>query len=184
MNTPEEKSPRDLSVSTGRVQVLALPFILASLLLMLPYGLLWGAEAFSTAWLGFFDSLWFLPAIFVGILVHELIHAFTWQQLAGLRWSEMKLGFQWKTLTPYAHARQPMKMNPYRWGAFMPALLLGFIPYFISLLIGSGWLFAFGILFITAAAGDFWILYVLRNESAESWVTDHPERAGCIVYEK
>ncbi|MFP4089902.1 MAG: hypothetical protein ACLFUB_20875 [Cyclobacteriaceae bacterium] len=39
-------------------------------------------------------------------------------------------------------------------------------------------------MFITAAGGDFWILYVLRKESANSWIADHPERAGCVVYEE
>ncbi len=76
-----------------------------------------------------------------------------------------------------------MKIMPYRWGAFMPSLVLGFMPYLLSLVLGNGWLFVFGVLFITAAAGDFWILYVLRKESRNSWVADHPENAGCIVYE-
>lgn len=182
MNTMHTDNTKDLSVSMGRVQILVLPFIFASLLLMIPYALIWGLEAFALAWKGFFDSLWFLPIIFGGIVAHELIHALTWKLLAGLPWPEMQLGFQWKTLTPYAHAKKPMKMKPYRWGAFMPALVLGFVPYLLSLVLGVGWLFVFGVMFITAAAGDFWILYVLRKESKNSWVADHPKNAGCIVY--
>jgi hypothetical protein len=182
-DTIKTKNAKDLSVPMGRVQLLVLPFIFASLLLMIPYALIWGLEAFSTAWLSFFDSLWFLPILFGGIVVHELLHAITWKYLAGLRWNEMKLGFQWKTLTPYAHAKKPMKITPYRWGAVMPALVLGFLPYFISLSTGIGEFFVFGVMFITAAGGDFWILYVLRKEPRQNWVADHPENAGCIVYE-
>jgi hypothetical protein len=183
MNTLEEENARDMSVPMGRVQILVLPFVFASLLLMIPYTMIWGLGAFAASWTGFFSTLWCIPILFGGILMHELIHAITWKYLAGLRWSEMQLGFQWKTLTPYAHAKKPMKMNPYRWGALMPALVLGFLPYLITLFTGSGGLFVFGVMFVTAAGGDFWILYVLRKESGENWVADHPENAGCIVYE-
>ena len=179
-----QENAKDLSVSTAKVQVLVLPFVFASLLLMLPHALVWGPEAYAMAWKNAFDSLWLVPIALGGILVHELIHAFTWKYMAGLRWADMKLGFQWKTLTPYAHAKKPMKLTPYRWGAAMPAILLGFVPYLIALVTGIGGLFVFGIIFTVAACGDFWILYVLRKESRDSWVADHPENAGCIVYEK
>ncbi|MFP4089901.1 MAG: DUF3267 domain-containing protein [Cyclobacteriaceae bacterium] len=128
MDALTEKNAKDMSVPIGKVQLLVLPFIFVTLLLMIPYPMIWGLEAFSNSWIGFFNTWWFIPIILAGILAHELIHAFTWQQLARLRWSEMKLGFQWNTLTPYAHAKKPMKINPYRWGALMPAVVLGFSP--------------------------------------------------------
>lgn len=183
MESFSDKKITDMSVPAARIQLLVLPFVGGSFLFTIPYILLWGWEAFAYAWKGFFDSLWFLPAILLGVLFHELLHAVTWKQLAGLHWREMKLGIQWKTLTPYAHAKKPMLVTPYRWGAFMPALLLGFLPYCIALFTGNGWLFAYGILFIVAAAGDFWILSVLRKVPKSCWVADHPVNAGCIVYE-
>lgn len=177
------KKAVDMSVPAAKIQLLVLPFVGASFLFIVPFIMIWGWEAFAYAWKDLFDTLWFLPAILLGVLLHELIHAFTWKQLAGLSWKEMKLGIQWKTFTPYAHAKKPMQITPYRWGAFMPALLLGFLPYGISLFTGNGWLFAYGMLFIVAAAGDFWILSVLRKVPKDSWVADHPEHAGCIVYQ-
>jgi len=183
MSFTNDNTAKNVSASMSRVQILVLPFILSSLLLAFPYVLIWGLEDFALAWKSFFGTLWFLPIVFGGIVVHELVHAFTWKLLAGLQWSEMKLGFQWKTLTPYAHAKKAMKTKPYRWGAAMPALLLGFLPYCAALITGSGGLFAFGMLFIVAATGDFWILYTLRKEPTYCWVADHPENAGCLVYQ-
>lgn len=176
------KKAVDMSVSTGKIQMLVLPYVAASFLLAFPFIAIWGLKSFAYAWQAMFAYWWVLPAILLGILVHELIHAFTWKQLAGLSWKEMKLGIQWRTLTPYAHAKKPMLITPYRWGAIMPAILLGFLPYLISLITGNEWLFAYGMLFIVAAAGDFWIIAVLRKVPKDSWVSDHPEHAGCIVY--
>ncbi|MDF9800412.1 hypothetical protein OKW21_005675 [Catalinimonas alkaloidigena] len=177
------KKAVDMSVPTARIQLLVLPYVAGSFLFAIPFLTLWGWREFAYAWQGMFANWWVLPAILLGVLLHELIHAITWKQLAGLGWKEMKLGLQWRTLTPYAHAKKPMQITPYRWGALMPALLLGFLPYGISLFTGNGWLFAYGMLFIVAAAGDFWILAVLRKVPKGSWVADHPENAGCIVYQ-
>ncbi len=56
METKHEGNAKDLSVSMVRLQILVLPFIFASLLLLIPYALIWGVEAFATAWKSFFDS--------------------------------------------------------------------------------------------------------------------------------
>jgi hypothetical protein len=49
--------------------------------------------------------------------------------------------------------------------------------------VGPTWLFFAGLLFSIAAAGDFMILWVLRNVPSHLLVQDHPSRAGCLVYE-
>jgi hypothetical protein len=35
-----------------------------------------------------------------------------------------------------------------------------------------------------AAAGDFMIINMLKNEKADDLVLDHPTRVGCFVYRK
>jgi hypothetical protein len=119
-----------------------------------------------------------------GILIHELIHMFAWALFANKSLSAFKLGFQWKSLTPYAHCKEPMDILPYRIGSFAPGLLLGILPWIISLFTGDILLFFFGFLYTTAAGGDFLILWIIRNLRPNTLVEDHPTNAGCYIIEQ
>ena len=66
----------------------------------------------------------------------------------------------------------------------MPGLTLGIAPLLIGFVLGHVGLFLFGIFFSIAAMGDFTIVYLIRKEPASAWVQDHPDKIGCIVYEK
>jgi hypothetical protein len=119
-----------------------------------------------------------------GILAHELIHMFAWALFAKKPLNVFKLGFQWKSLTPYAHCKEPMDIRPYRIGSFAPGLLLGILPWIISLFTGNILLFFFGILYTTAASGDILILWIIRNVKRNTLVEDHPTNAGCYIFEQ
>jgi hypothetical protein len=118
-----------------------------------------------------------------GIFIHELIHMFAWAFFAKKSLQAFKLGFQWKSLTPYAHCKEPMDIQPYRIGSFAPGLLLGILPWIISLFTGNILLFFFGFLYSTAAGGDFLILWIIRNVKPNTLVEDHPTNAGCYIFE-
>jgi hypothetical protein len=119
-----------------------------------------------------------------GILVHELIHMFAWMLFAKKPLKAFKLGFQWKALTPYAHCKEPMDIRPYRIGAFAPGLVLGILPWLISLFTGDTLLMVFGFLYTIAASGDFLILWLIRGIKPNTLVEDHPTNAGCYVIEQ
>ena len=119
-----------------------------------------------------------------GILIHELIHMFSWALFAKKPLSAFKLGFQWKSLTPYAHCKEPMDIRPYRIGSFAPGLLLGIFPWIVSLFTGDVLFFFFGFLYTTAAGGDFLILWIIRNVKPNTLVEDHPINAGCYIFEQ
>jgi hypothetical protein len=119
-----------------------------------------------------------------GILIHELIHMFAWALYAKKSLQGFKLGFQWKTLTPYAHCKEPMDIQPYRIGSFAPGLLLGILPWLISLFTGNALLLFYGLLYTTAAGGDFLILWIIRNIKPNTLVEDHPANAGCYIIEQ
>lgn len=121
--------------------------------------------------------------LLLGILAHELIHMFSWAVFARKPLRAFKIGFQWKSLTPYAHCKELMNIQAYRVGSFAPGLLLGIVPWTISLFTGDILLFIFGLLYTTAAGGDFLILWLLRNVKQNTLVEDHPSNAGCYVYE-
>ena len=118
-----------------------------------------------------------------GIFIHEFIHMFTWAFFAKKSLRAFKLGFQWKSLTPYAHCKEPMDIRPYRIGSFAPGLLLGILPWIVSLFTGDILLFFYGLLYTTAAGGDFLILWIIRNVKPNTLVEDHPTNAGCYIFE-
>ena len=93
----------------------------------------------------------------------------------------MRLGFQWKVLTPYAHCTVPMPARPYRIGAAVPGIALGIVPIAAATALGNGPLLAFGLFFLLAAGGDALILWLLRDVPGDRLVEDHPTRAGCYV---
>ena len=126
----------------------------------------------------------FIVLMILGVFLHELIHGFTWSLLGGKPISALHFGFKWKSLTPYAHMREPIPLHAYRWGAIMPVILLGFIPYGTGLLLGSPFWILYGWLFILAAGGDLVIVWLLRNESGDVLVQDHPSRVGCLVIQE
>lgn len=129
---------------------------------------------------------WFVafPAIFVGIVVHELIHGLTWACFVKNGWKSISFGVMWKLLTPYCHCDEPMHIPGYMMGAMMPCIVLGIIPAIIALCIGNLPLLAWGILFISAAAGDIWMTWLLTKENKKSMVLDHPTEAGFYIIEE
>lgn len=152
-------------------------------LLAVAFGLTHGWERFWAGMDAFFNLLSFVLFFVVGIVVHEALHGLTWKVLSGKPWSAFKFGVMANSLTPYAHCKEPMSVNAYRWGVFMPGLILGLLPLLAAIYNGDGWLAWFGILFTTAAGGDFLVLVMLRNVPSHALVEDHPTRVGCTVLE-
>jgi hypothetical protein len=123
----------------------------------------------------------FTAVMIISVVAHELIHGLTWQVCAKTSSARIAYGVQWKTLTPYAHLRGPIEVNAYRIGGLMPGLLLGIIPYVISLALGNVPMLLFSIIHTLAAGGDGLILWSLRTVPPGALVEDHPSRAGCYV---
>lgn len=122
-----------------------------------------------------------LTAVLPGIVVHELVHALAWSIFARRPLSAIRIGFNWRALSPYAHPREPMPAGPYRAGAIMPAVVLGFVPAAMAIGLGKPGLMAWGLLFTLAAGGDFVVLWLIRRVPRTRLVQDHPTRAGCQI---
>lgn len=180
MQTSGEK--KDYSISMLKAQTASLPFGLFAVAEAVLFGAVWGLERIK----GASDILlpwYFLPLFFAGIVLHELIHGVTWKFASGTTFANIKFGFQWKTVTPYAHCTVPMPKRAYVTGALMPALLLGFAPFGVSMATGDGMTMIFGVLFTAAAVGDFLIVWLIRSVPWHVPVEDHPTNAGCYAYE-
>ena len=174
------ENKRDLSISMTRANLVVLlasiPLVILQFILFVR---LHGDEELIPSW----GPVILILVILIGIIVHELIHGASWMLMANKPLSAIKFGFQWKTLTPYAHLKETVEVNAYRIATFMPGLLLGVIPYMLSLLIADGNLFWFSLFHTSAAGGDALILWLIRNVKAGSLVEDHPTNAGCYVIE-
>lgn len=128
---------------------------------------------------------WFvaIPATFIaGVVVHELLHGFSFLYLGGAsRESVTLIGFQRETATPYSSCSEPLRAGSYRWTVAAPGLVLGALPTAVGLFSGNPWVMFFGTFFLLAASGDAVILWLLRGVPANALVEDHPTRAGCYV---
>lgn len=171
----------DRSFSIGRANGIAVfgfipPLVLLALLYVAIHG---GRSLFDP--LRDASLLVTLVLLLGGIAAHELLHLVAWKLAARPSAGALRLGFQWRTLTPYAHCDEPMSARAYLIGAATPGVVLGLLPVAIGLLAGwGGWMW-FGLLFTLAAGGDALILWLLRDVPASRMVIDHPSRAGCIV---
>jgi hypothetical protein len=137
----------------------------------------------TKSWHGYGTALIILVFI-AGIIAHEFIHGVTWALYAKRGIRSINFGIVWKELTPYSHCKEVMKVRYYRIGIVMPAIILGFLPTLVSYLTGNFWFAIFGALFTAAAAGDFMILNMIKNERDNDLVRDHPEKIGYYIYRR
>jgi hypothetical protein len=172
---------RDLSISMAQANLivlfLSIPVVITQFVL---FSLSYGMNRLEPT----LNSVILVVLVLLGVVVHELIHGVSWVLFGNKTWQAIRFGFQWKTLTPYAHLMEPVDVNTYRAGAFLPGFILGIVPYLLSLVLGSGDLFWFSLAHTSAAGGDWLVLWLLRHVKAGRQVEDHPTRAGCYVLEQ
>ena len=163
-----------------------------AIIYLTPFYFLWKEkltlEAFNNLFVdfgvtsGLLTGLLFLLVVMVGVVLHELIHGITWAIFAKNGFQSIKFGILKEMLTPYCHCQEPLRLRQYMLGAMMPGLVMGVLPWLISLLVGSVPLLVLGIFFTMAAAGDLMIVQLIYKEDPDSYVLDHPSEAGCYVY--
>ncbi|MDD3190033.1 MAG: DUF3267 domain-containing protein [Fermentimonas sp.] len=153
-------------------------FIVSLILFGLPFYFIWQPETVFS----WYSILIFTMLFIVGIVLHELIHGLFFGLFAEGGFRSIRFGVLWEYLTPYCHCNEPLKLRHYMIGAVMPAILIGIIPAIVSLFNGSLMLLVLGVIFISAAAGDFMVMWILRKENMESYIEDHPSEPGCFIY--
>src|SRR5262249_55246294 len=147
-------------------------------LLGVAYTTRWGVASLAAGVYGLLDP-WILGlAVLPGILAHELIHAAAWAAATHRPLSAMQLGVSWRSLTPYARPRAPLRVRAYRIGAAMPLLLLGVVPALAAIVLGAPRLMAWGLFFVLTAGGDLLVLWLIRRVPAHRLVEDYADRVG------
>ena len=135
-----------------------------------------------SGWTFLQDFFLFIIFILFGIALHELIHGLTWALFVKERLRAIKFGVIWKYVIPYCHCKVNLKVKHYIVGAISLAIILGILPTLWAFITGNIMFFFLGVYFIVAASGDYLIIYLLRNESSNSYVKDHETLPGCIIY--
>lgn len=168
----------DLSMSMARANVLVMFISIPVIILQFAvFIMLHGAKRVEPTW----NPVFLFVLILLGVVIHECIHGIGWIVFGHKPFSAIKFGFQWKTFTPYAHLKEPVEVNAYRIGAFLPGFVLGILTYILSLILGDGNLFWFSLFHTSASGGDWLVLWLIRNVKAGMQVEDHPTHAGCYV---
>ncbi len=183
MQSLNTENKRDLSVSMLRANVLALFIMIPVAVLQFSLFTLWNGEGEVSVTLNLLNLSVFMLIVIASIVVHEFIHGLAWVVFGNMPFSAVQFGVQWNALTPFAHLKEPIEVNVYRIGGFMPGFILGILPFVLSIFLRSGGLLWFGVLQTAAASGDWLILWLLRNVKRGTLVEDHPSKAGCYVYE-
>lgn len=176
----ENKAIEEYTMGMGKVTLITILIIIpiATLLTLLPFILIWDYETFKIGKDIFMD--YFLLFFLGGIIIHELLHGLTWGYFASKGLKSIKFGIEWKSLTPYCHCKEPLKVKHYKIGGAMPLIVMGIIPSIIGLIMGHGGILSFGVFFTWAAGGDIITLYMMRKLDKDVYVSDHPEKMGFI----
>ncbi len=180
----EHPNAKDLSVSLGKANLYSLALTLPLLAVLFGvYLVLSPREGQANAHLTVASGVVFLVSLLLGIVVHEVIHGVAWALLGRLPLKRIRFGLAASTLTPYAHALDPLPAGAYRLGALLPMILLGVVPFAVGTAVGSLLLALYGMAFVFASGGDLLVVWLIRKVGRNVLVEDHPSRAGCIVLE-
>lgn len=120
-------------------------------------------------------------------VVHELLHGLTWSLFSENHWKDVSFGFMAKYVTPYCSLKTPLKKGPYILGALMPLIVLGIIPYVISVITESSFILFYSLMMTAAAAGDMMIVFKILASGVSGedvLVLDHPTMVGSVIFEK
>ncbi len=173
----------DRTISFGWANVIAFLIIPISFALFFaPYFWLWGE--FPTDPLRFFSTLGLFGVFFVfliSIFIHELLHGVGYTAVGKVSWSDVKFGFSWKGLAPYAHCKAPMTASAYKTAVALPGIILGLIPAVIGILLGNWGFLLYGFAMFITAGGDIAILLAIWSLDGQTIVQDHPSEVGCQI---
>ena len=133
------------------------------------------------------ESIIFLIALLVLIVVHELIHGAFWAIFAKNHLKSIEFGFMVQYLTPYCCCKEVLTKGQYIIGGIMPTVLLGIIPAVVAIFSSSWLVFVIGCIMILSGGGDMTIvlkLLMYRSQKQDVLCMDHPYECGLVVFER
>ena len=98
----QEVKGRKVAIDIVKANIFAVVImVVAAIVFLVPFFWIWKDKKPTSELLGGFGD-WGTAFIlmFVGIVVHELIHGLTWAYYAKSGWKSISFGVMWKLLTP------------------------------------------------------------------------------------
>jgi hypothetical protein len=126
-------------------------------------------------------TIWVLMIIFLGVIVHELIHGLCFACFAEN--GHRSVNYRFISLNPSCHCNEPIKRSHFMVVLILPLIILGILPLIGSYYYRIEWIRTFGLLFTVGAFSDLWFFIVLIFKDNRVWVQDHPEKVGFILLE-
>lgn len=127
------------------------------------------------------------PILFIAICVvvttvHELLHGLGWALASKKGWNVIK--FNINAMMPSCSCKAILKKKQYLFGVLMPFIVLG-IGSVCFLLIYPGTLSLLTmVVALGGTGGDLLIVFNILKENNDSFISDHPSKAGYIAYIK
>jgi hypothetical protein len=169
-------------MSVGRANLIALVWLpVAALLALGPFLLRWGIAPLAAAIPPPSRLPLLLAVLLASVLLHELVHLAGFLLLAGASRRAVRLGFNRRSLTPFACCAEPVSARGYRATALLPAILLGLAPALVAAVAGWGALGLWSWAMLAVAGGDVAAVWAIRRVPPTAPVLDHPARVGCRV---
>ena len=125
----------------------------------------------------------FNAIVTVSILLGFLVLRETIQGVYWSKYTEVKITIILKSVFRLLYCSEPIKIGHYIIGLIMPSIILGIIPLIIGIIFESIFVYGFGLLFIIAGAGDFYIIYQIGKKDKKCFIKDMDEKIGIIIYE-
>ncbi|MCX7862143.1 MAG: hypothetical protein N2449_04050 [Bacteroidales bacterium] len=129
-----------------------------------------------------FSLEYFLPIIFVGILLQEIIKSIILRFLAHVKWKEQRAGFSFLTLLPFIESRYPISIAIYKKLLIVPTIIiiqLIWLTYFYEqyhwLITTSFWIFFSGF--------DILSFIQIRQIKNNFLASTHYAKTGVIIYD-
>ena len=179
---------KDFSFSPGTAYAYIILFLIpAAALLLYIYAIRFSGKAIQISLSGLTDLI--MLALFgLGFLLlttaHELLHALAAIIFCQAKRKDIRFGVIWKVLTPYTHCTLPMTPAQYKIVLFLPNIVLGILPYILSLVIGSPLMYWYASLMLLGGLGDLFIYIQTTRLPAEALIIDHPSKIGFLAYIK
>ncbi|SFR81054.1 Putative zincin peptidase [Anaeromicropila populeti] len=130
----------------------------------------------------FIKLILFVVLFILSIGIHEFIHGLFWSFFCVKHWKSISFGIDKSTGSPYCHCEELLKVWQYVAGALAPGVILGAVPYMLSVYWGNIMLLLLSLFSILGAGGDIMMVSFLIGENPNYLVLDHPKLVGCMVY--
>jgi len=157
-----------------KLNIWAIVFIIVGI--ALTYVFFWGNVLVT---INPFGAILYMLALFIFIIIHELLHGISFVLFSKNKWSTMKFGVSVKSGVAYCISLVPIKIPRARLSLMMPIYVVCLPVYVYALVTGNFALATLGVLLASGSVGDFYYMWKLRAISKSLYMYEElPTKTG------